>query len=325
MAKITEITFPENYSLSKQGLSQSLISNDICPTKLAMALNGYRKESANTIFGSMFHEVLDKAYNQSIKTKKAPLPMLVLKILKMFIKTEMEKGFQSSDMVEQYERGLVLIPMLTEQYFKFYSKDFSKFKWHAIEKEFEFAFEGVVLRGKIDGVFEIDNKIWLLEHKTKGRISDSVFQMLGFNFQNLLYITAFETLFPDKEIMGVQYNIIRNPQVKMGAKDKSINDFRLRVEKTFEADPAYYFMRTELIYTKEDKAKFKKDLSNRLQTIRFWIDNKMIYKNQSACENGGFACNYLDYCANKSLAGFQQKELFQELNEVKKNVKKSSK
>jgi hypothetical protein len=213
-----------------------------------------------------------------------------------------------------------LIPLIIEKYFIFYNEDFSKFKWLAIEKSFDIDFHGFKLRGKIDGVFEHKGKVWLLEHKTKGRIPDSVFQMLGFNFQNLLYITSFEQEFKTK-VCGVQYNIIRNPQVKMTQKDKSFADFRNRISSAFDADPKYYFMRSEMFYSDEEKEKFKTDLLQRLNLIKYIRENDITFRNQSACETGSYTCKFIEYCSTGLLSQYSKEKLFPELEETGKETK----
>lgn len=303
--KPSNLTVPVDYSLDVQGLSQSLVLTfQECRRKFLMQLNGYRASGKNKtyLFGNIMHGALDKCYNSA----------------KLIDFSVFEKEFRSQNADElidveeqQLERDFAIAETMLPIYFENYEDDLTKKKFEAVEEEFCVYFHGVKLRGKKDGLFTINGKRWLMEHKTKGRIQeDPIMLKLSFDFQNLLYILADE-LEHKETIAGTLYNVIRNPQIKQGK--QTLEAFCQRVAADMRERPKFYFMRWEVPYTANDKKRFAIELTQKLDDIKRALETNTCYKSENACV-GLYSCDFLSACAADSFANLTRSaNIFPEL------------
>ena len=274
-----KLTIPNDYSLKKTGVSQSLLNSFMsCPKRFLYSANRWHKKGVTLAmdFGSMVHEVLDKSYHFG----KVPDGNLIYGWLDDFD----YEGKADMD-------GMLAYVLMTE-YVKYYESDFTGKKFKDIEKVFKVRIGNYTLRGKIDGIYrDKQGKLWLMEHKTKSRIvEDNLMLRLSFDFQNLFYVMAAELMYKTP-VTGVLYNIIRKPGHKV-KKGESLTDFGDRIRQEIGKDPGHFFLRYEIPYTKKDKAFFKKELEYKLDILSDMIcDSKFFYHNQASCDNG-FACQF---------------------------------
>jgi len=305
---------PEDYSLREQGITQSLLSTYLqCRQKFLLRLNKYTHSSGNkrSFFGNITHEVLAQCYLSIPVPKKADIRNYV----DVYLSSNSDILVGIDEQQIEYDRAVCEIVL--EKYIKLYKKDFKEMKFSNVEDEFAVDFFETKLRGKIDGRFIIADKVWLMEHKTKGRISeDSLMKRLTFDSQNLFYILGDE-LQRKEPVRGVLYNIIRNPQIRP-KKGESLKNFSIRLTDDIDKRPEFYFMRFEIPYTSIDKERFKDQLREILDEMQEYLDNDCIpIRNAYACDMP-WECEYLDACTGNCLTGYTKKEfLFSELKEYK--------
>jgi len=235
-----------------------------------------------------------------------------------YFTSENSMGVQEQDLELMRAKASVLLP----EYIKFYAKDFTDKKFIDVEKVFSIPFCGVTLKGKKDGVYQAkDKSLWLMEHKCYSRIDEENFMLiLALNLQNLFYITA-EELESKKEIRGCLYNIIRNPGQKF-LKDDNVKTYCDRLLKEVQKNPAHFFIRYEIPYTRKDKEAFLKDLKiwigriNDLLHCATSSKHEIYCRNLSSCE-GKYNCQYLQVCIADKLTGdyFQREKIYPELED----------
>jgi hypothetical protein len=294
--------------LSRVGLSQSLIlAFDECRRKFLFKANGYRPldKKDKYLFGSVFHEALDKTYNGKFKTW--------VKFEEFFREKKMHEFATVNE--QQVELDFALCEIMLEAYIEYYPEDFTDKKFDGVEEEFEIMFEGAKLRGKKDGRFYIDKKRWMMEHKTKSRYNeDALMLVLSFDFQNLMYILADETEYQEP-IAGTLYNVIRKPQLRKG-KTETLVEFCERVREDVKKRPEWYFTRWEVPYTRKDKERFKHELKQKLSAIELAVAQGSFYKCPKAC-TGMYTCEYLPSCAANAFINLEKKtDIFPELDKT---------
>jgi len=312
--KIKDLTFPKEYNLETIGTTQSMLQNFLnCPMLYLYNLNKYNQIGRNTTgFGSMFHEMLDKIYSYYYIHKEIPTKNKIVYFLESYINDTEDLEYCNQKQIELM-CGTVLV--LLTQYIVFYEDDFTKLKFNRIEGVQETKYKGYTLRGKIDLIFRIRNFNWIMEHKTKGKIEEkNLLKQLTFDFQNLFYITIFESMNVGESIRGVLYNIIRRPRSKP-LKNESLIEYLDRLEGMVKKDPYHYFKRMELIYTPEDKKQFKVELIRILKDVEDYLSGrKRVYKRTTSCVSW-YTCEFLDACSSGCLAGYEQRKLlFPELD-----------
>ena len=288
----------DNFDI-KNGLTQSLLNNLVCPKRMLFALNGFYlpEKEWKTNCGSIVHDVLDKVYMSKQEVTEERIDSIIIKY----------KGNFVDDQQMELDKAKAFA-MLAE-YIIFYKTDFTEKTFEYTEKKFDIDFRGYRLRGKKDGLYRDKNKkIWILENKTKGQINeDVILKLVSFDFQCQFYTLAEETE-RGEQVHGVLYNIIRNPQSRP-LKGETLHQFTKRLRFDICRKPEHYFKRYEVIYTKQDKDIFAYELALKLMRLQKFLDGtEKPYKEQSACENP-WACEYLSACASKSTVGYKTREL----------------
>jgi len=312
--KPLDLRVPEEYSLDVQGITQSLMSNFLqCRQKFIYAINriSSAKKIAMTNFGSIVHDALAGLYNE-------PSPSAVK--MSLYLKEYRKGNAKELAMIDaqKVERDFAVAEVVLTKYIQYYSSDWKEMRDRQPEREIEFKLlldKEIIGRCKIDGRYrDKAKKKWLLETKTKGRISEvSLVKRLSFDPQNLFYLLA-DLRETDEEAIGVLYNIIRNPQIKQ--KDsETLQQFIERLTADVNDRPEFYFMRYEIPYTSIDKKRFEKHLREIILDIeRLTKGENAVYRNCYACDSP-YECEYLDACASNSFAGcFQREKIFSELD-----------
>lgn len=317
-AAVGDLRIPREYSLAKEGISQSLLGAwQTCPRRFLFMLNRWRfpKQDRAFGYGSMIHEALDAIYTAAAKgcADLKKLQALALKAVDVF---EFPSVFTSDEGEEMKAIGEAVLV----QYLKFYAKDFKQLRFDAPERIFAVRFANSTLRGKIDGRFRDKNGgVWHFEHKNYSRISEDTLQKkLSFDLQNLFYLLA-DRVERGENIKGVLYNVLRRPEVR---KEMPVGKIRQYVTGLIEKDPAHYFIRWEIPYSAEDRAQFHAELVVKLDRLGGNIASTQLYgasplglfyKNECACDLP-WACPYLDACASGTMTGYTKtKSLFPEL------------
>jgi len=305
---------PLDYSLSVQGITQSLIAAFLqCRQKFVYILNRMSspKKVERTLFGNIVHYALSVIYS----VKPHPYVSDIQGAFRVY--KEDNKIELSAIDKKKVERDFSVAEVVLTAYLSFYVKDWTEMKNREPEKEAEVKlFDKFVGRCKIDGRYTDKNKVkWLIETKTKGRISEeSLVKLLAFDPQNLFYLLC-DQVDSGEEAIGVLYNIIRNPQIKQ-KQDETLQQFCERLRADIKLRPEFYFLRYEIPYTKDDKKRFEKQLYEIILDIdRLVKGENKVYRNCYSCESP-YECEFLDACASNSFVGYQQKEkIFSELTD----------
>ena len=310
----------KNYSLQKDGITQSMITAFLnCRMKFLLVANRWTSDSKQktTSFGSMFHDMLDKTYTLWIEDNRIVSSEELSLWLDEYIEEAAVKSYDKVSRAD-LETQATLCQVIIEEYLIFYEEDFEEKRFAWAERTFDFVDEyGIRRRGKIDGKYysNKNGKPWLMEHKTKSRITeDTLMLKLSFDFQNLFYIEAEEHDTGEK-IQGMLYNVIRNPGHKRKG-GESLYQYGERIREDIKKRPEHFFKRYEVPYTNKDKLRFKIELGHLLKEIKNLVSGKSFpYKNQSSCITS-WSCSFLQACSSGTLNSYKQKEtLFTELQE----------
>jgi len=307
------------HDLKKDGITQSMISTYLkCPRQFLFKMNRLSSEGKRTsfAFGSITHDTLDKIYKWYMDHGKLPSILQIKEWVFTYPKTH-ERWLPSTSSIEEQQKYMGVCYVVVTEYVRFYKKiDFIPGRLVGAEDVFDVKYNGYRLRGKKDLRFNIHGKRWIMETKTSSRISeDDLKDALSLNLQNLFYVTA-EELESAVHVMGVLYNIVRNPGLKF--KENSLEDYCNRIRKDIRKRPDFYFLRFEVPYTSQDKRDFKQDLDQILSSIdtKLRTAQRNFYRNSTSCL-GKFKCSFLSACTSGKLIGYvQSKSLFKELEEL---------
>jgi len=314
---------PVGYDLD-QGVTQSMLCNFIkCRRAAALALNRWGSPAPRraTQFGSLFHELLQEHYRGAGK-KLPPSPELTFKNV---AQSWERKALEAGDKTEDIQGDLACAKALFPSYVDRWRKNDEKKRWVEVEQVFDFMFRHghkrfqQRIRGKIDGIYEAkDGTIWILETKTASQINEETLSLaLTFDFQCQFYVVAVEEKL-QRKVSGILYNIIRKPSIGRGA-DKTSDAYVQLIKNDIASRPDFYFTRFELAFSSKQMARFRDELSLKLQDFQnWWLGDLPTYRNEFACQ-AKWNCEYLPVCAcggDPKQAGFKQsKTLFSELLE----------
>ena len=167
---------------------------------------------------------------------------------------------------------------------------------------------GIRLRGKIDGILNLDNgDVVILETKFKSRISeDALDRSLAVDWQSLFYVLAF-WLQTGVRPVAVQYDVVRYPTIKFGMTPKEVYDATVAGTKK---EPERWFYRWETGFSEEDIVSFRIELQQKIKEL---TERTVYYRNECACA-GTFKCDFLDWCAAGDKSKLVTKKLFSELS-----------
>lgn len=315
------------WNLYRDGLTQSMIAKWLsCPERFKLSyfegLQSIRDTTDALDFGNLMHDCLDAVYAGYKVSKMKDL--FVHEIADYSEETVLaynqikaaQLTAEGTD-IQELELHTSLAQMMLPRYFAHHSGDWANFKWIALEEVFdvECTLLGIPIRirGKWDGIVEIDGRLWLFETKTKGRIvEENISDKLAIDLQVNLYLWAIWKVY-GKMPAGVIYNVIRRPKEKL-KKGETIYAYTERVEQKVEAEPGYYFHRFNGAILPIDLATWEKEFAQILGQIERWFNGTFHYKNPTSCTNEHGTCEFLKLCgANK--VGFykKRKNLFEEL------------
>lgn len=315
IVRISNVTVPKGYSVKKNGLTQSMLTGFLtCRRRAVLGLNHwYYPGETMTVYGTIVHEMLDRMHKLNQRSSgRAPAPVVIKKWLRDYHEALVKEAGESGEVTDGYYKSLskstALASATLPTYVNHYPQDWSANRWIDVEREFAVLWQGYLLRGKIDAVFE-DKKgqLWLMEHKTKSQISEEMLQLtLTFNFQNLFYINAAEALYK-RPVVGVLYNIMRVPGTKLHVGEPE-EEWAARVAGEVKKNPKHYFLRYELFYSKRDVDNFRRELHHKLLDFNDMLTGKArVYGNETACERP-YKCRYLEACSRGDLCGYQQSD-----------------
>lgn len=307
------------YNMEEHGVTQTMLKNGNCRLRLILWLNGWYlpEKEYKMSWGSMFHELLDKLYTFHKKREVIPANEFLVGWALQYYK-ELHKELPCVDQ-DKEDLDIVKALVILRNYILAYAEDFTEQKSTLVESSFAVKFFDFLLRGKIDREFTKQGNLWLMEHKTKGKIDEGqLLDLLGFNFQNMFYSLA-RLLSGGILYKGIEYNIIRNSSSKLSVKkQETLEDFEERFEADVKKRPQHYYKRYTLSFHHEKEIEtFKCNLRHRLEETSLLLDGKLpVYPNPFTCEDP-WPCPYIRACSSGVLTGYRQKEkLFEELEEI---------
>jgi hypothetical protein len=286
--------FTPIWDLYRDGLTQGSIATFLScreQFRLRYVFGWQSRSRANTTaFGSAFHDVLANVHYRSSKHGKTK-PLSVDAAVAAYYKSMGDlPPAQSGDV----KKMLAVIRVLVERYQEHWAKQHAKWEWVARELPFRVehrvpqgwssgntrilikSTEGplvVPIRGVFDGVFRktTDDKLRLLETKTKGRIDeDGLACQLPHDIQTQLYLYVMRQMYDEKPY-GVIYDVIRNPQLRVG-KNENIKKFLSRLGKDVDNRSDHYFKRWDVRMLANDTDKFVDRFLNKVvyQIVQWW-------------------------------------------------------
>lgn len=320
--KIVSLTFPNDYTLLKNGITQSLLSTfQRCRQEFLLSVNRWEPviPPLTPLFGSCIHYCLDRMYFTAMEYHRNSLgetPIPTPEEINTYI---IECNVQFKDEIqmvppEKWDITKVVMYCLLTEYVKYYRNDFIENKFDSVERISQVTLNNTLLRRKTDGILISPQGKWILEHKTMSQINlESILLRITFDFQNLFYIISEELEFPQVPVSGVIYNIIRNPSSRP-RKTETLYEFQERFRMEIRSHTEYYFLRYQLPYTTSDKTLFKNELLEKIEEVHHLLFGALpIYRNHTACV-GRSECKYLPACSSGTLSGYRQRHfLFPEL------------
>ncbi|MCQ9207648.1 MAG: PD-(D/E)XK nuclease family protein, partial [Omnitrophica bacterium] len=257
------------YTLEKDGLTQSLLSMFLmCRQKAKLYLKGWNSKwmSDALMYGSLGHGILELAYLDIAAKRLKGTPSerqsrkYADRVEKQWLK---ENPKTDTKALLQLDIFLAILEKMLPHYFDFWSNDFKKIRWEALEEQFDVVAKpmpglAIRTRGKQDGRFILRNELWLFETKTKSLVNEAnLIDTLSLDLQVNLYLWAAYKKF-SKTPTGMLYNIIRKTTLRIN-KTEPVPKFAKRVVQDMDDRPEFYFMRLEIPTSKEDILAFEKD------------------------------------------------------------------
>lgn len=181
------------------------------------------------------------------------------------------------------------------------------------------SFEGA---GKIDAIIRKPDGLWLMEHKTTGRIDSGYLERLWIDFQIAWYCIAIEEVYQEP-VVGILYNVLEKTAYSAASQEQGETDAewnaRLAMAKAPgrckrvmpESDEAYRarldaiyadgkkFHREEILLVREDLDLVRAEMWDLTQA---WLDarkNNRWYRNTSQCFHYNKPCQYLPICKSR--------------------------
>ena len=179
------------------------------------------------------------------------------------------------------------------------------------------------IAGKVDGVIQTPDGIFILEHKTASRIDAGYIDRLSSDMQVQLYSHFVEQAYGWK-ITGVLYNILGKPASTMKQKGgetdaefaeriatakapgrckqqmaETEQEFMERLLDWYQESPQERFHRETLYFTPRDIEDLRSELWELTQqylSAQRSEDRRGFYKNSSQCYNYNRACDYVTIC-----------------------------
>jgi len=326
MSKIkpSTIRWPEDWTMEQVGMSQSLWAKWLgCKRQFLLHINGYSQplRENKVHFGNLCHHVCDKVFSCGTCPGTKQIGDMVDEYTEIRIKASTLLTQQELEMDATKAHAVMTV------YFERYESDFKNKKFLSAERGFVAKFSGCTQRGKIDVDYLSNAKKWLMEHKTKGRINeDNILLRLPLDFQNLFYLLNDEII-SGTLAEGVLYDVIRNPQLKIG-KNESLRAFFARILETCRADHDHHFKRWESAYSKTDHSQFRLELARHIQELKTLTGHE-VAPNRFNCD-GQWTCEFLEACSKDSMAPLSKSideqlgYIFPELKEVNYGSKTNS-
>ena len=248
--------------------------------------------------GTYFHEGLRAFYEGKSMEKEVP------SILKRMEAEARKAVFLTPEEEEDLMMQTAIVAGMLPSYARRYAKDRKKWELQGAEKSFEVPIDDrSSYVGQIDLLVQFDGELWIVEHKTAGRLDKNYIDRLPLDTQITGYTIGAKYAM-DRPVAGVVYNVAKKPSIRQ-KKNESLTQFAARIEGDYSARPDFYFYREQLYRSKGDILHYKKEISELATDVhaKFDIIRKEgpeaalphFYRNTEVCTIRG-RCAYLDIC-----------------------------
>ena len=275
-----------------------------------------RRVSIPFLVGGLFHDGLDRMYKVGAFDAEEFEEQVVLPKCEQAAEQCLEPG-QSDDV---WMQRAVVMGML-KGYAKAYLKgDMASYKILRAEESFAIPLEkGRQYMGKRD-LLVMDRKtekLVLFEHKTTSRLDGGYLAKLPLDNQILGYAWSVGKLMgrlPER----VVYNVAKKPGIRQKASE-TFEEFAARVEQEYVLEPARYFYRETIHFSKADIDRFYAGLGPIAGEMERCVKTNFFYQNTGHCTTYG-ACQYMPLCVNgvnkETLAQYRVKDSSHEELEI---------
>lgn len=303
MASGTEtLSLPEVHIPDKLTISNSLAKEwKTCRRKFFLNYLGLLTPKKITIpffVGRYYHRGMEEFYKGNDPDDF--IPALIADMDKaakkaVFLSPEEEdKLMLQSAIVEGMLRG----------YTAHFARDNKKWKVVATEHEFEVPItDEISYVGQIDLVVRYEDALWIVEHKTAGRLDKNYVDRLSLDTQITGYAIGAKHSMKEP-IKGVFYNAAKKPQIRQ-RKEESKTDFAQRIVEDYATRPEFYFLREPLYRDAGAVKEYKAEVSEIAADIKENIDYlkrngaaksvARFYRNTDACTAKG-RCPMMPIC-----------------------------
>lgn len=272
--------------------------------RYGMMLDKVGTVSWASIYGTACHSTWEQMYATEGK-RWSPAP---LKIPIQSLSLEQQKQ-------RDYWEGI--LPVQMAAYAHYWRDDFTFFKIQKFELVLDHTLpSGIKLTGKVDLIFTIaeDGGLWILDHKTTGRLDLKTVMGWDFRFQFMFYVWLAAKALGSK-FKGYYINAMKKPTIRVKIKE-TFDEFKLRLENEMTMEPEKYYYRERLLLNQGSLDYFENNvLGPKLHrialltnpevsdSIKSSIVNNM---NTDYCQRYGGPCLYLPLCNHGyDLEGFQ--------------------
>lgn len=205
---------------------------------------------------------------------------------------------------------------LTREYFAHWNDD----GWRvvSVEQVFEHSIDGMDFSGKYDAIIERCGEMWVVEHKTTSTDigeESAYWAKLHVDWQVHLYTIAARAGHK-KPVVGVIYDVVKKPALRLTKKDRKEGGFMERVIEDVASKRNEYFARKEIRFTDEQLA----EAENMLATMAARIEKTRVFMpNANSCWQFAKKCAYHPLCTGEVEATdrrhFEIKEIHEELKQ----------
>lgn len=172
--------------------------------------------------------------------------------------------------------------------------DFGGSPW--VEKSFIWLLpDGTQITGKVDAVVVQPEGLFLVEHKTAGRIDAAYINRLQIDSQVTMYTWALSKIY-GKPIVGTIYNAIKKPAIRQ-KKTESLVQFQTRLLEELTTVDGYFFQ-CKLYRDPDAIQAFEKGLGWIADDVRLERVRNGWPLNTSQCAQIGRTCSMLPLCSN---------------------------
>ena len=270
------------WDLWKDGVTQGFIQSFLnCREQTRLHfIEGWasRKTSQALSDGNLGHAILAEAYGQ-FRGAPPDAKWIDQEAEIQFNIWRKEHPHAMPNEFEIMEKSVLMMKTILPAYFEHWADDFTKKRWINIENTFNVTYqyedgEKAPIRGRKDGVFKRNDKLWLFENKFKAYIDEEgLLDGLGVDLQCNLYLYALRRIHAQMPA-GVLYNVIRRPALRQ-KRSESFAVFAKRCKQDTYKRPDHYFRRVQMTITMEEMNDWKnKFLAPVMIAIRAWFEGQ---------------------------------------------------